>query len=76
VTNSATPADLSHSMLLAVLMHHGGSLDLPATAFEADALGGADGAFHAVRMDPLPGGTLRLSVVTGSGHSTTTADHP
>ncbi|MFF5853998.1 pRL2-19 [[Kitasatospora] papulosa] len=58
-----TPADMSHAMLVAILMHHGGSLDLPAGAFTPDALGGMDGAFHAVGMEPLPGtGMIRISV--------------
>lgn len=56
------PGDLSHSMLLAVLMAHGGSLTIPLSAFEADALGGRDGSFHAVAMEPQPDGTVRLSV--------------
>jgi hypothetical protein len=57
-----SPADMSHAMLVAILMHHGGSLDLPATAFEPDALGGLDGAFHAVGMEPQPNGTVRITV--------------
>lgn len=57
------PADMSHAMLVAVLMHHGGSLDLPAAAFEIDALGDGRGAHHAVQLAPLDDGTVRLSVV-------------
>ncbi len=57
-----TPQDMSHAMLIAILMHHGGSLDLPASAFEADALGGRDGSWHAVAMEPQDDGTVRLSV--------------
>lgn len=57
-----TPEDLSHGMLLAILMHHGGSLELPASAFETDAIGGPDGSFHAVAMEPQPSGMVRLSV--------------
>lgn len=58
-----TPADLSHAMLIAILMHHGGSIDLPAEAFEADALGSGDGAHHAVHLAPIGNSTMRLSVV-------------
>jgi hypothetical protein len=54
---------MSHAMLVAVLMHHGGSLDLPAAAFETDALGDGRGAHHAVQLAPLDDGTVRLSVV-------------
>ncbi|TLQ39026.1 pRL2-19 [Streptomyces marianii] len=54
---------MSHAMLIALLMHHGGSMILPAQAFETDAMGGPDGSFHAVEMTPLSDGTLRLSVV-------------
>lgn len=56
------PEDLSHAMLVAILMHNGGSMDIPATAFEADALGGRDGSWHAVAMEPQADGTLRVSV--------------
>uniref|UniRef100_UPI003F49936A pRL2-19 n=1 Tax=Streptomyces sp. CA-136453 TaxID=3240050 RepID=UPI003F49936A len=54
---------MSHAMLIAVLMHHGGSMDLPATAFETDALGDGRGAHHAVQLAPLDDGTVRLSVI-------------
>lgn len=57
------PAGMSHAMLIAVLMHHGGSMDLPATAFETDALGDGRGAHHAVQLAPLDDGTVRLSVI-------------
>ncbi|MFB8384962.1 pRL2-19 [Streptomyces rubiginosohelvolus] len=57
-----SPADMSHAMLVAVLMHHGGSLTLPTSAFEADALGGAAGEWHAVSMEPQTDGTIRLAV--------------
>ncbi|MER6603847.1 pRL2-19 [Streptomyces parvus] len=58
-----TPEDLSHALLVAVLMNNGGSLDLPGAALEADALGGADGSWHAIEMTPDPiNGTIRLSV--------------
>ncbi|MGW1252275.1 pRL2-19 [Streptomyces sp. NPDC002535] len=58
-----SPADMSHAMLIAILMHHGGSMDLPADAFEADALGDGRGAHHAVALAPLDDGAMRLSVV-------------
>jgi hypothetical protein len=54
---------MSHAMLVALLMHHGGSVDLPAEAFESDALGDGHGAHHAVQLAPLGDGTVRLSVV-------------
>ncbi|MQS17966.1 pRL2-19 [Streptomyces kaniharaensis] len=60
---AATPEDMSHAMLIAILMNNGGSIDLPGDAFTPDAIGGRDGAFHAVEMVPLPDGRLRLSVV-------------
>lgn len=56
------PEDMSHAMLLAILMHHGGSLELPADAFQADALGGPDGSWHAVSMHPTEAGTIRIAV--------------
>lgn len=57
------PDEMSHAMLIAILMHHGGSMDIPADAFGTDATGTTDGAFHAVEMRPQPDGTLRVSVV-------------
>jgi hypothetical protein len=59
---SPSPADMSHAMLIGVLMDLGGSYVMPATAMDADAIGGRDGAFHAVAMEPLQNGTIRLSV--------------
>ncbi|NUK28513.1 pRL2-19, partial [Streptomyces lunaelactis] len=60
--SAASPADMSHAMLIGILMNEGGSYVMPATAMEADAIGGADGAFHAVAMEPLQNGQIRLSV--------------
>jgi hypothetical protein len=57
-----TPRDLSHVALLAILMDRGGSIDLPAEAFDPGALMGPDGSWHAVALEPLPGGDLRISV--------------
>lgn len=67
-----TPADMSHVMLVALLMAHGGSVTLPPGSFAPDALGGMDGSWHAVAMEPQPDGTVRLSVrprpnIDGSG---------
>lgn len=62
MTGLPGPGDMSHAMLVAILMHHGGSLDLPVDAFEVDALGGPDGAWHAVAMIPQTDGTVRISV--------------
>ncbi|MFI6158290.1 pRL2-19 [Kitasatospora sp. NPDC051170] len=58
-----SPEEMSHSMLIGVLMHLGGSYDLPGDALSVDALGTADGAFHAVELLSLPDGQVRLSVV-------------
>lgn len=59
---SASPADMSHAMLIGILMNEGGSYVMPAVAMDADAIGGPDGAFHAVAMEPLQNGLIRLSV--------------
>ncbi|MFE5078353.1 pRL2-19 [Streptomyces halstedii] len=64
MTGLPGPADMSHAMLIALLMHHGGSMGLPAAAFETDALGDGHGTHHAVQLAPLDDGTVRLSVVT------------
>ncbi|MEV4500365.1 hypothetical protein AB0J84_32335, partial [Micromonospora arborensis] len=57
----ARAADLSHAALVAVLMAHGGSLTIPATAFQPDSIGGPDGSFHALAMDTR-GDLIHLSV--------------
>lgn len=72
----ATAADMSHASLVAVLMANGGSMEVPAEAFEPDSIGGRDGSFHALAVDALPGGLVRLSVqprpdVPGAGIITT-----
>lgn len=61
---SLVPEDLMQAFLVAIVMQHGGSYDLPLAAMELDALGGLDGALHALRSDPLPDGSgVRLMVV-------------
>jgi hypothetical protein len=59
-----TNEDVSHGLLLAVLMAAGGSVDLPQSAFETDAMGAVDGSFYAVEIVPLDSGSIRLQVVT------------
>ncbi|MFG3230031.1 pRL2-19 [Kitasatospora sp. NPDC048194] len=58
-----SPEDMSHAMLIAVLMDQGGSYEMPGDALSTDALGTADGTFHAVELLPLANGRVRLSVV-------------
>lgn len=60
--SAASPADMSHAMLIGILMNEGGSYVMPAVAMDADSIGGPDGAFHAVAMEPLQNGMIRLSV--------------
>ncbi|WP_369361253.1 pRL2-19 [Streptomyces sp. cg2] len=62
MSRQPTPEEMSHAVLIAILMHHGGSLDLPPGSFEPDAIG-RDGAYHALRMDHLTNGGVRFSVV-------------
>ncbi|MFE3585076.1 pRL2-19 [Streptomyces vinaceus] len=57
------PEEMSHAMLIAILMHNGGSLELPASAFAADSTGTNDGEFHAVELRPVGPDRVRLSVV-------------
>ncbi|MQS17998.1 pRL2-19 [Streptomyces kaniharaensis] len=54
---------MSHAMLIGLLMHLGGSFDMPADALSVDALGTPDGTFHAVELGILEDGQVRLSVV-------------
>ena len=56
-------SDMTLGMLVALLMHLGGSYDLPAGAFTPDALGTTDGHLHAATLQPLDNGMLRLAVV-------------
>lgn len=63
MSEPVTPEDLSHSMLIAVLMDMGGSYTMPAASFTPDALGTPDGVLHAVQMEPIEGGMMRISVV-------------
>ena len=63
MTGLPKPEEMSHAMLIAVLMDLGGSHEMDGSAMETDALGGFDGAFHAVELQPLPDGRIRLAVV-------------
>ncbi|MFJ7250906.1 pRL2-19 [Kitasatospora sp. NPDC098652] len=63
MTKLPEPADMSHAMLIGLLMHLGGSYDMPADALSVDALGTPDGSFHAVELGILEDGQVRLSVV-------------
>ncbi|MCW8103379.1 hypothetical protein [Streptomyces tauricus] len=56
------PGELSHAMLIAILMSNSGSHVIPPSAMTADALAGRDGALHAAALEQLPGGYLRISV--------------
>lgn len=57
----------SHAALLGVLAALGGHADVDLRHFEPDALGGPDGAFHAVGAHPLRDGGLRLHVMARPG---------
>ncbi|MFF2527264.1 pRL2-19 [Streptomyces liangshanensis] len=57
-----SPEDMSHALLLALLMERGGSAVLPARALDVDAIGTPDGSFHAIRLEALPDDLLRVSV--------------
>ncbi|MFF2696676.1 hypothetical protein ACFVRW_23610 [Bacillus subtilis] len=63
MTKLPKPEEMSHAMLIGLLMHLGGSYDLPGDALSVDTLGTEDGTFHAVELGHLPDGRLRLSVV-------------
>lgn len=54
---------MSQGLLIAVLHHVGGFVDLPAEALDKSVMGDAEGRLHAVAMEPLPDGRgMRLSV--------------
>ncbi|MFJ6385900.1 pRL2-19 [Kitasatospora sp. NPDC092039] len=57
-----TPEDMSHAMLIAVLMDAGGSVTLRPGALDPDAITGRDGSYHAVSFEPQADGSFRLSV--------------
>lgn len=54
---------MSQGLLIAVLNHLGGSIDLPAAALERDAMGDAAGRLYSVALTALDNGQgVRLSV--------------
>lgn len=54
---------MSQGLLVAVLQHLGGSIDLPAEALDTGVMGDAEGRLHSVAMEPLPDGRgMRLLV--------------
>ena len=57
----------SHGLLVAVLMAHGGSIALPPSAFEPDAMGDAEGRLYGVGMEPNDTGGVRLMVINHHG---------
>ncbi|MFJ2015591.1 pRL2-19 [Streptomyces globisporus] len=74
--SNLSPEEMSHAMLVAILMDNGGSMNIAREAFQPDSIGGSDGAFHAISMEPLENGLLRISVqprpdAKGSGMTTT-----
>ncbi|MGQ4517366.1 hypothetical protein [Streptomyces sp. DW26H14] len=56
------PAEMSHAVLLALLMRSGGSATLPAAALTGSELTGPDGNYHALRLEALDDDMLRVSV--------------
>jgi hypothetical protein len=60
----ASDEDVSHSMLLAVLMSRGGSLDVDGARYAHGAAGGTRGA---VELLPLDEGRVRLRAVPPAG---------
>lgn len=56
-------ADVSHGLLLAILVAHGGSVDLDADQFYSDAMGNQLGEFYSVQLTPFSSGKIRLEVV-------------
>lgn len=56
--------ELSHGLLVAVLMSLGGSVVLDVRRdLGGDAMGNTQGVLYGVAMEPVPGGQVRLSVV-------------
>lgn len=60
--HAAYDPDLSHLLLVAVLVKLGGSIELGPDDFALDALGDARGVFYRTALDPLGDGRSRLSV--------------
>ncbi|MFH9016668.1 hypothetical protein ACH4C6_36040 [Streptomyces sp. NPDC017943] len=59
---SLAPGEMSHALLVAVLMNLGGAHTLPASSITPDVIAGRDGALHAAVMEQLPDSTVRISV--------------
>jgi hypothetical protein len=58
-----SPQQMLQGMLIALLMDLGGSYVLPADAMSMDVLGTPDGRLHALELEKLENGRMRLSVV-------------
>jgi hypothetical protein len=61
--NPAYNPDFSHTMLVVVLMKHGGSILLQRTELTPTAAGDDDDMLYRIALEPLPDNTFRLSVV-------------
>ncbi|WP_126903398.1 hypothetical protein [Streptomyces sp. WAC 01325] len=55
------PEEISHAMLVGLLINLGGTHVMPASSMAPDALEGVDG-LHAVTMELLPNDALRFSI--------------
>lgn len=59
-----TPDEMSHAVLIGVLMSMGGEAVIPGEYLtDPDVTGTPDGTLHALELQPLPGGRLRVRVV-------------
>ncbi|WP_282781899.1 hypothetical protein [Nocardia sp. CC201C] len=58
--------DLSHALLIGVLMKMGGSIDLAPGDLAPEALGDTEGKVYPLTLEPLPDGGARLSVAPTS----------
>jgi hypothetical protein len=55
--------DLSHALLVAVVMKLGGSVELDFADLSPDSMGDQAGGLYALALDPIPTHRLRLSVI-------------
>ncbi|MEU4172998.1 hypothetical protein AB0F46_39780 [Streptomyces sp. NPDC026665] len=60
-TDVPLPGEISHAMLVGMLVNLGGSYVMPACAMEAQVLEGVHG-LHTVTMELLPNDVVRLSI--------------
>lgn len=68
--DGVTNLEVSHALLVALLMTLGGSHVMPLSAITTDAMGHVDGSMYSVELSPIGDGEyVRLAVVARAEHA-------